>query len=92
VKHAFLEVEMKKNESNGGKEFRSPDLYYSAYLQTAGVMMIRTDRENGRVYFVFDVSIANVEELKNAWFNGTGKVAALPFSNNIKALKSICHM
>jgi hypothetical protein len=82
---------MKKSEQNG-KEFKSPDLYFSAYLQTAGVAMIRTDKENGRLYFVFDTSIANIEELKTAWFNNTGKVAALPYANNVKALKSICHM
>lgn len=82
---------MKKSEQNG-KEFKSPDLYFSAYLQTAGVTMIRTDKENGRTYFVFDTSIANIEELKTAWFNNTGKVAALPYANAIKALKSVVHM
>lgn len=73
-------------------EFRSPDLYFSSYLQTAGVEMIRTERENGRVYFVFDATVANIEELKTAWFNNTGKVAALPYANNIKSLKSVVHM
>jgi len=82
---------MNKIEQNG-KEFRSPDLYYSAYLQTAGVPMIRTDRENGRVYFVFDTTLSNLDELKTAWFNNTGKIAALPYANCVKALKSICHM
>lgn len=75
-----------------GNEMRSPDLYFAAYLQTAGVEMIRTDRENGRVYFVFDTTIANIDELKTAWFNNTGKVAAQPYAHNIKSLKSICHM
>lgn len=73
-------------------EFRTPDLYFAAYLQTAGVEMKRTEKENGRVYFVFDTSIANIEELKTAWFNNQGKVAAQPFSHAIKSLKSICHM
>lgn len=75
-----------------GKEFRTPDLYFAAYLQTAGVEMKRTDRENSRVYFVFDTSIANMEELKNGWFNNSAKVPAQPFANCLKALKSICHM
>ena len=80
---------MKKEEKN---EMRTPDLYFAAYLQTAGVELVRSDRENGRVFFVFDTSIANIEELKNAWFSNTGKVAAQPFAHNIKSLKSICHM
>jgi hypothetical protein len=73
-------------------EFRTPDLYFAAYLQTAGVEMIRTDRQNNRVFFIFDTSIANVDELKTAWFNNTGKVSAQPYAHNIKSLKSVCHM
>jgi hypothetical protein len=79
-------------KSSGIKEFRTPDLYFAAYLQTAGVEMRRTDRENSRVYFVFDTSISNIEELKTGWFSNIAKVAAQPYANNIKSLKSICHM
>ncbi len=73
-------------------EFRTPDLYFAAYLQTAGVEMKRTDREGGRVYFIFDSTITNIDELKTAWFSNTGKVAAQPYAHNIKSLKSVCHM
>ena len=73
-------------------EFSTPDLYFAAYLKTAGVEMVRHERFDGRVYFFFDTSIANIDELKTAWFNDTGKVKAQPYANSIKALKSICHM
>ncbi len=73
-------------------EFRTPDLYFAAYLQTAGVEMKRTDRENGRVFFVFDSTLANLDELRTAWFSNTGKVAAQPYAHCIKSLKSVCHM
>ncbi len=79
------------SSSNSG-EFKTPDLYFAAYLQTAGVEMKRTDRADGRVYFVFDTSVSNIDELKAAWFNNTGKVAAQPYAHNVKSLKSICHM
>jgi hypothetical protein len=73
-------------------EFITSDLYFAAYLQTAGVDMKRTERTDaGKVLFIFDTSVSNVEELKTAWFNNTGKVAANPFSYNIKTLKSLCH-
>jgi transposase len=74
-------------------DFRTSDLYFAAYLQTAGVEMKKTERgnDNGKVYFVFDTSIANIEELKTAWFNNMGKVPANPFSHAIKNLKSLCH-
>lgn len=73
-------------------EFRTPDLYYAAYLQTAGVGLLRTDREGSRVYFIFDTSLGNMEELKQAWINNTGKVAAQPYAFSIRSLKAICHM
>jgi len=89
-----MRIEMTNRNGNTFKsgEFKTPDLYFAAYLQTAGVEMKRTDRESGRVYFVFDATIANIEELKVAWFNNTGKVAAQPYAHNVKSLKSICHM
>jgi hypothetical protein len=74
-------------------EFRTSDLYFAAYLQVAGVSMVRTDKNgNGRVSFIFDTSVSNLEELRNAWFGQTGKVAALSYANAIKTLKSLCHM
>jgi hypothetical protein len=78
---------MKQNPN----EWASPDLYLSSYLQVAGVPMVRTEREGNRVYFVFDTSICNIEELKAAWFNGSGKVGAQAYSFAIKSLKSLVH-
>lgn len=80
------------NKGNETKEFRTPDLYFAAYLQTAGVEMLRTDRNNNRVFFVFDTSIANIEELTSGWFSNTSKVLAQPYANNVKSLKSMCHL
>ena len=75
-------------------EFKTSDLYFAAYLKAAGVEMRRTDRapDNGRILFVFDASVSNVEELKAAWFNNTGKVVANTYAYHIKNLKSVCHM
>jgi len=56
-----------------GDEYRTSDLYFAAYLQVAGVQMLRTDRNgNGKVTFVFDTAIANIEELKVSWLNQSG--------------------
>lgn len=74
-------------------EFATSDLYFAAYLQTAGVPMKRTPRNgSGKVSFIFDTTVVNLNELRQAWFSQTGKIAALPFANNVKSLKSICHM
>lgn len=77
---------------NGSPDFRTSDLYFAAYLQTAGVEMKSTERLESKVFFIFDTSLANIEELKAAWFNNTGKVAANPYAHCIKTLKSVCHM
>ncbi len=79
---------------NPGAEVETSDLYYAAYLRAAGVEMKRTERlatNNGRITFVFDGSVSNVEELKTAWFNDTGKVPAKSYAHHIKDLKSLCH-
>jgi hypothetical protein len=82
-----------KPEPGKSLDFRTSDLYFAAYLQVAGAPLVKHERESGgKVYFIFDGSVANIEELKTAWLNHTGKVAALPFSNAIKSLKSVCHM
>lgn len=73
-------------------ELRTPDLYYAAYLQVAGLEMTRTEREGSRVFFIFDSSVADVESLKTAWINNTGKVAAQPYAFCVRALKSLVHM
>ena len=74
-------------------EFSTTDLYFAAYLQTAGVRMLRPERSgSGKVSFVFDSSISNIEELKNAWFSQQGRIPALPYANSIKTLKSVVHM
>ena len=81
------------NRSSTEPEFKTSDLYFAAYLKAAGVELKRTDRhhEGGRISFVFDAGVANIEELKDAWFNGTGKVVANTYAYHVKNLKSICH-
>ena len=85
---------MNTKMSTKDQEFRTSDLYFAAYLQTAGVTMTGTERnpESGKVYFVFDTSLGNIEELKTGWFNNTARVPANPYAFNIKTLKSVCHM
>lgn len=73
--------------------FRTSDLYFAAYLQVAGVPMTGTERNgSGKLTFMFDTEVCNLDELKHAWVSQTGKVAAQPYANAIKNLKSVCHM
>lgn len=80
------------NKTQKPGEFRTADLYFAAYLQTAGVEMVRTDRDGTRMYFIFDSTVSNIDELKVGWLNNTAKVAAQPYAYNIKSFKSMCHL
>lgn len=78
-----------------GSEFSTSDLYFAAYLLVAGIQMLRTDKDKNqskKFVFVFDNSLASVENLRNAWFTQSGKVSALAYANQIKTLKSAVHM
>ena len=83
---------MPAHTSTGFPDFRTNDLYFAAYLKAAGVVMKKTERaDGGKVSFVFDTSIANIEELTQGWVNDTGKVSANSYAFHIKSLKSVCH-
>jgi hypothetical protein len=71
-------------------EVSTTDLYYSAYLQTSGLTMIRTDRDGSRIYFVFEDN-EKLEKLAQNWTNYAGKVSAQLYANAIKNLKTLCH-
>lgn len=74
-------------------EYRTHDLYFAAFLQTAGVPLADTVRESGgrKVAFVFDTRTTNLPELKTTYYNQTARIPALPYANNIKSLKALCH-
>ncbi len=70
--------------------FRTSDLYYAAYLRVARVPWITTEREGRRVFFIFE-EIEGLDDLKKQFFNRTGKVEALTYADEIKAMKSLTH-
>jgi hypothetical protein len=72
--------------------YHTTDLYFAAYLQVAGAPMQKAAKQGGRISFVFNCDVVNIDELRTAWFNQTGKVSALAYANTIKNLKHLCHM
>ena len=72
--------------------YRTSDLYYAAYLKVAGVRMLGTERDGGRVYFVFDEGESvNLRDLRDQYYNRTSKVAALSYADEIKVCKALTH-
>lgn len=73
------------------EEFRTSDLSFAAFLKTAQVPFIRTDREGPRVFFIFEKT-PGLRDLKNSYFGRSAKVVAMTFAEEIRAMKSLTHM
>jgi hypothetical protein len=72
-------------------KYRTSDLYYAAFLKTAGVALKGTEREGSRVVFVFEGS-DGLKDLKDQFFNRTAKVSALCYADEIKTMKTLTFM
>ena len=69
-------------------KYRTADLYYAAYLKTAGVSLLDAEREGSRVYFIFESSDM-IPELKKQYFNRESKVPALTYADDIRSMKAL---
>lgn len=78
-------------DQNSG-EYRTSDLYLSAFLVVSGVKLNRTARDGrGKVYFFFEDEENHVNEIKNSYFNCKGKVSARRMADEIRNLKHMIH-
>lgn len=72
--------------------YRTSDLYYAAYLKVAQVPFIEAKRDKGRVYFYFEDEQSSLRnDLKQDYYNRSGKVAAMTYADEIKAMKALVH-
>lgn len=71
--------------------YRTSDLYYAAYLKVAGIQFFGTEREDRRVFFLFE-QVDALKDLKDQYFNRTAKVSALTYADEVKAMKAMTHM
>ncbi len=71
--------------------FKTSDLYFSAYLKTAGVPLLTTERNDRKVIFVFE-RVDGIKDLKREYFNRSAKVPALTFVDEIRSLKSLTYL
>lgn len=72
--------------------YETSDLYFAAFLKTAGVTMKAprwVDDRKSRCFFVFeDDGQGTIERLSLEWVNDSKYRG---FSENVKALKQLCH-
>ena len=83
-----MEPTATKTKANGN--FRTSDMYYAAYLKTAGVAFLDTERDGQRVYFLFQDQ-PGMRDLRTQFYSRTAKVPALTYADEIKALKVLTH-
>lgn len=76
----------------GPDEYRTSDLYFAAFLKTAKCHLKNCDiDQRNKITFIFE-SNPRISDLLLGWTNRTEKVSALDYADNIKNLKSLCHM
>jgi hypothetical protein len=72
------------------QDFRTSDLYFAAYLKAIGLEFKDHVRLDGEVYFIFEFR-DDIQDLRKSFFNRQGKVSALDYADELRALKSLCH-
>ena len=72
--------------------YRTSDLYFAAYLRVAQVPLGDTERENGRVVFLFESQGSQVmRELKRQYFADIAKVNVMSFVQAIRTMKALTY-
>jgi hypothetical protein len=83
--------ERKISASKNDGLYKTADLYYAAYLKTAAVDFVGTERDGDRTVFVF-TKPDNIRDMKAQFFTRRAKVSAMTYADEIKALKTLTHM
>ena len=58
------------------RKFTTSDLYYAAFLKTAGFNLADIKRENGKKFFVFEDDSGLINKVQTEYVNGVSKVSA----------------
>jgi hypothetical protein len=90
-------VTSEKLEKPKKKLYRTSDLWFATYLCTLEFVMIATELEtlaNGskKTVFVFEIADEHLRIAKTQYFGGSGTVKARQFVDNLRNLKSLCHI
>ena len=75
------------------KLFSTSDLYYAAFLKTAGFSLSELKKiETGRMVFIFEDNGGLIHRAQTDYVNGVSKVTAKDFIDNIRALKAMINL
>jgi len=71
------------------KEYETHDIYLAAYLKICGCTF-KQRRQGSRVFFIFTNSAGSIQELREAYYQGTARVSPHQFAQDIIAFKQLC--
>lgn len=76
------------------KVFKTSDLYYAAFLKTAGFNLLELKKNDSdrQKYFIFEDSSGLIRKTQTDYINGDAKVSAKDLIDNIRALKTLINM
>ena len=69
---------------------RTADIFFAAFLKTAAVPLYDVRKEDGRVNFYFEKT-PGIDDLKRSYFNRKGKIVAMDFADEYRALKTLTY-
>lgn len=72
------------------EDLETHDIYLAAYFQVAGCEFLGRRKQGHRVYFKFRNPGGSMEDLRTAYYAGTGKVAANAYADQIRNFKELC--
>ena len=71
---------------------QTSDLYYAAFLKTAGFTLADLKSDGKKKYFVFQDTSGLAVKTQTDYVNGLAKVSAKDLIDNIRALKTLINM
>ena len=72
--------------------FKTSDLYFAAYLKTAGIDLSIVIKENNKKIFVFKADKSMLNKVQTEYVNGKSKVVAKDLIDNLRNLKLLTNM
>jgi hypothetical protein len=70
------------------EEYETHDIYLAAYLKVCGCTY-KMRRQGTRVFFMFTNPAGSVRDLRDAYYQGSSKVAPHQFAQEIIAMKQL---
>lgn len=71
------------------EHYETNDLYYAAFLKSAGCNLVDFRNQSGKITFVFE-NTPRIKDLMLDYSNRKAQISALDYADNIRNLKSIC--